>query len=387
MTSSRIYLDYAATTPVDPDVVAAMVPFFSSTWGNSSSIHAEGRASRAALEQSRLAIAEGVGADPSEITFTSGGTEADNHALKGLAFAVRKKTGRSHILVSAIEHHAVLESAEALQGHGFSVELIPVDGAGRIRLDELERLLTAETAVVAVMHANNEIGTIQPIGDIVRCVHEHHALLHMDAVQSLGKIPLDLHALGADTAALSAHKIYGPKGIGALYIRKGVEADALIHGGAQERNRRGGTENVPLIVGFAAAMRKAIALCGQSRAAAEILGKRMRVKLGERWKFVFFNGDGAERLPHIVSISFDGKAVSLDGESMLMNLDLRGIAASSGSACSSGSLKISHVLKAIGRDEATARATLRFSFGRDTTLDEIDAAVAALGSMIDVHEK
>ena len=387
MTSNRIYLDYAATTPVDPDVVAAMVPFFSSAWGNSSSIHAAGRAAKVALEQSRLAIAEGVGADPSEITFTSGGTEADNHALKGLAFAVRKKTGRSHILVSAIEHHAVLESAEALQGHGFSVDLVPVDAAGRIRMDELERLLTAETAVVAVMHANNEIGTIQPIADIVRCVHEHNALLHMDAVQSLGKIPLDLHALGADTAALSAHKIYGPKGIGALYIRKGVEVDALIHGGAQERNRRGGTENVPLIVGFAVAMRKAIALCRQSRAAAEVLGKRMRVKLAERWKFVFFNGDGAERLPHIVSISFDGKAVSLDGESMLMNLDLRGIAASSGSACSSGSLKISHVLKAIGRDEATARATLRFSFGRDTTLDEIDAAVAALGSMIDVHEK
>jgi cysteine desulfurase len=281
----------------------------------------------------------------------------------------------------------VLESAEALQGHGFSVELIPVDGAGRIRMDELERLLTSETAVVAVMHANNEIGTVQPIADIVRCVHEHHALLHMDAVQSLGKIPLDLHALGADTAALSAHKIYGPKGIGALYIRKGVEADALIHGGAQERNRRGGTENVPLIVGFAAAMQKAITLREQTHAAAEVLGKRMRAKLAERWKFVFFNGDGAERLPHIVSISFDGNAVSLDGESMLMNLDLRGIAASSGSACSSGSLKISHVLKAIGRDEATARATLRFSFGRDTTLDEIDAAVAALGSMIDLHKK
>jgi cysteine desulfurase len=387
MTSNRIYLDYAATTPVDPDVVAAMLPFFSSTWGNSSSIHAAGRASKAALEQSRLTIAEGVGADPLEIIFTNGGTEADNHALKGLAFAVRKKTGRFHILVSAIEHHAVLKSAEVLREHGFSVGLIPVDAAGRIRVEELERLLTPETGVVAVMHANNEIGTIQPIAEIVRCVHDHQAFLHMDAVQTLGKIPLDLHALGVDTAALSAHKIYGPKGIGALYIRKGVEVDALIHGGAQERNRRGGTENVPLIVGFAAAVRKSNALREHTHVAAKALGKRLRAKLAERWKFVFFNGDGAELLPHIVSISFDGKAVSFDGESMLMNLDLRGIAASSGSACSSGSLKISHVIKAIGRDEATARATLRFSFGRGTTLEEIDALVAALESMIDVHEK
>ena len=209
----------------------------------------------------------------------------------------------------------------------------------------------------------------------------------MDAVQTLGKIPLDLHALGVDTAALSAHKIYGPKGIGALYVRKGVEVDALIHGGAQERNRRGGTENVPLVAGFAAAVRKSNGLREQTHVAAEALGKQLRTKLAERWKFIFFNGDGAELLPHIVSISFDGKAISLDGESMLMNLDLRGIAASSGSACSSGSLKTSHVIKAIGREEATARATLRFSFGRGTTLDEIDALVAALVSVIDTHEK
>ncbi|MCX6139115.1 MAG: cysteine desulfurase family protein [Ignavibacteriales bacterium] len=387
MISNRLYLDYAATTPVDPDVVAAMLPYFTSAWGNSSSIHAAGRTAKAALEQSRNTIAESIGAEPSEITFTGGGTEANNHAVKGLAFAARRKTGRAHVLVSSIEHPAVLASAESLKEHGFSVGFIPVDSVGRIRLDELEHMLTPETCIVAVMHANNEIGSIQPISEAARITHLNNSLFHMDAVQTLGKMPLCLHDLEIDTAAFSAHKIYGPKGVGALYIKKGVEVDPLFHGGAQERNRRGGTENVPLIVGFAAAVRKAVELRQRVQDRLSGLREYLCTELAKRWNFVFFNGDAANVLPNIVSISFDSNTISLDGETLLMNLDLRGVSASSGSACSSGSVKPSHVLQAIGRDDATARSIIRLFFGRERTQAEIDSLLAVLDAIFADHHR
>jgi cysteine desulfurase len=381
-----VYLDHSATTPLDPDVLAAMMPFLSGVYGNPSSIHGFGRVARQALEDARRSIASNAGAKADEIVFTSGGTEADNTAVLG-AMLAGKKVGKTHLLISAIEHHAVLEPAHALREQGFEVEELPVDQGGLVSPSEVQKGIRPSTALISVMHANNEIGTVQPIRKIADIAHKAGALLHTDAVQSLGKIPFDVAELGLDLASFSAHKMYGPKGIGALYIRKGLSLEPLIRGGSQETNRRGGTESVSLAAGFA----KALELCQErmesDAASQESLREDLRVRILATFSDVVFNGNREKALPHILSLSFDGRNGPIDGDALIMGLDLRGIAVTSGSACTSGTLEPSHVLMALGRDEQTARATVRFSVGRSTTTDDIAYAVEALREVYSVARR
>ena len=371
-----IYLDYAATTPVDPRVIEAMQPFFREHFGNPSSVHAFGQEARAAVDAARGIIARAVRArDPEEIVFTSGATEADNFALVGAAYA-QEARGR-HILISPIEHHAVLEAARFLESRGFELTLLPVDGLGRVDPDAVRRAIRPDTILVAVMHSNNEIGTVEPVAEIGQITREAGVVFHCDAAQSLGIIPLDVQALSVDLLALSAHKRYGPKGVGALYIRKGTPLVRFHHGGSHERNRRAGTHNVPGIVGFGAAVR--IAQEDMPAEAARLCGLRDRFIAGLLdLEDVRLNGHPTERLPGNVNVSFRGT----DSESLLLALDLQGVAASSGSACTSGSLEPSHVLEAIGLDPETAAGTLRFSLGRWTTMAEIDAVLGLLPEIL-----
>ncbi len=378
----RIYLDHSATTPADPAVVEAMLPYFAQMYGNASSIHAFGRESKIALEESREKVAGLVGARPGEIFFTSGGTEADNHALVGVAFAAKRALGKNHLIVSAIEHHAVLHTAEYLRANGFELTIVPVDHVGMVSPDDVRSSIRPTTSIVSIMHANNEIGTIQPVEEIARVAHEHGIVFHSDTVQSVGKIPVNVDQLSVDVLAISAHKLYGPKGIGAIYIRRGVEIDSFIQGGAQERNRRAGTENVPLAVGFAKAAEIS------QRGLLEQIGRLKRLKeqlkstLSERFKCIIFNGHPTDTLPTIVNVSFDSSKIDIDGEALLLNMDLHGIAVTSGSACSSGSMEPSHVLHAIGRDLKTSRASIRFSLGKNTTQSEIEKAVDVLETVV-----
>ncbi len=378
----RIYLDYSATTPVDPAVVDAMLPYFSDSFGNASSIHAFGRETKIPLEESRESIARAIGAKTGEIFFTSGGTEADNHALLGAAYAANRVHGKNHIIVTAIEHHAVLHAAQYLQLNGFDVTVLRVDATGKVDPEELDSAITSRTAVVSVIHANNEIGTIQDIHEIARVVHEKGVLFHSDTVQSVGKIPVDVRTLDVDLLAISAHKFYGPKGIGAVFIRKGIEVDSFIHGGAQERNRRAGTENIPLIVGFAAALEMSQVGLEENCSRFAALKAELKSLISEKFDSVVFNGDAVDALPHIVNISFDSRKIDLDGEALLLNMDLDGVAVTSGSACSSGSMEPSHVLQAIGRDIKTARASIRFSMGKYTTQEELTKAVSILEDVV-----
>lgn len=376
-----VYLDYSATTPLDPLVLAAMQPYFGEQYGNASSVHSFGRTAKTALEESREEIAHFIGARADELVFTSGGTESNNAAIKGVS-AVGLRRGRNEILVSAIEHHAVLQPAEALRNAGFKLEIIPVESSGIIDLDYLRTALSNQTSFVSVMYANNEIGTLQPIAQISEEIKKKRAVFHTDAVQAVGKIPVNVSDLGIDLLSLTAHKIYGPKGIGALYIRKGIEMEPFLKGGGQEGNRRAGTENVPLAVGFA----KAVALCAermdQDRTRAKILQGLLREKLKAKFRGILFNGHPKQSLPNIVSVSFNSAVRELDGDAIIMGMDLEGVAVTSGSACSSGSLEASHVLLAIGRDEKTAKATVRFSLGRRTTEEDILYAVDALKKVI-----
>jgi cysteine desulfurase len=374
----RIYLDYSATTPVDPDVTEAMLPYFTRSFGNASSIHAFGRETKILLEESREKIARAIGAKPGEIFFTSGGTEADNHALFGVALAAKRSHGKNHIIISSVEHHAVLRSAEYLAGNGFEVTLLPVDEFGKVDPDEVRAAIAPRTSLVSVMHANNEIGTIQPVKDIAKVAHDHGIVFHSDTVQSVGKIPINVDALSIDILAISAHKFYGPKGIGAMYIRKGVDVDSYLHGGAQERNRRAGTENIPLVVGFARAIETSRRELEKNAVHMNGLKQELKRLLSERFDTILFNGHPTDALPHIVNISFDSTKTDIDGEALLLNMDLHGVAVTSGSACSSGSMEPSHVLHAIGRDAKTARASIRFSMGKSTTTDEIEKAVGIL---------
>ena len=376
--TQRIYLDYSATTPVDPDVIEAMMPYFARSFGNASSIHAFGRETKILLEESREKIARAIGAVPGEIFFTSGGTEADNHALFGVARAAKRSHGKNHIIVSSVEHHAVLRSAEYLGGNGFEVTLLPVDEFGRVDPDEVRAAIAPRTSLVSVMHANNEIGTIQPVEEIAKIAHDHGIVFHSDTVQSAGKIPINVDSLSIDVLAISAHKFYGPKGIGAIYIRKGVDIDSYLHGGAQERNRRAGTENIPLVVGFARAIETS--QCELEKNAVHISGLKKELKrlLSERFDSILFNGHPTDSLPNIVNVSFDSAKTDIDGEALLLNMDLHGVAVTSGSACSSGSMEPSHVLHAIGRDVKTARASIRFSMGKNTTFDEIEKVAGIL---------
>jgi cysteine desulfurase len=373
----RIYLDHSATTPLDPQVLDAMMPYLSGIHGNPSSIHLFGREARQALETARASVAGAIGAAAEEVVFTSGGTEADNTALWGVVQALRPH-GRDHIVTSQVEHHAVLESAHALAAHGARVDEMPVEASGRLNPGVVRASIRSTTALVSVMHANNEIGTVQPVKEIAEIAHEAGALMHTDAVQSLGKIPFHVDELGVDLASFSAHKIYGPKGIGALYIRKGVRLEPLLRGGSQEVNRRGGTEAVALAVGFA----KALEICRnrmEADGARQIeLREELRARIAQAFPHALFNGVGTPLLPNILSVSFDSREDQVDGDALVMGLDLRGVAVTSGSACSSGTLEASHVLLALGRDRQTARATVRFSLGRSTTAEDIVFAVQAL---------
>jgi cysteine desulfurase len=371
----RIYLDHTATTPLDPRVYEAMQPYFSETFGNASSVHWYGQRAKAALERARETIARAIDAQPGEVFFTSGGTESNNHALKGVVSASK---GKRHIVTSAAEHHAVLEPCEALEKEGAEVTRLPVDSFGRVHAEQVAAAITASTALVSVIQANNEVGTVNPIAEISAVAHARGVPVHTDAVQSLGKIPVNVDQLGVDLMSFSAHKLYGPKGIGALYIRRGTEIDSLMHGGGQERGRRPGTENVPLAVGFATALELAVSEMATEMPRLESLRNTLESRIRHECPAAIINGHQTERLPHILNISFDSTRMMLEGEMLLMNMDLKGIAVTSGSACTSGSMQPSHVLLAMGRDPRTAKATLRFAFGRSNTDDDVDHVVAAL---------
>ncbi|HID12042.1 MAG TPA: cysteine desulfurase NifS [Candidatus Latescibacteria bacterium] len=372
----RIYLDYAATTPVHPEVVRTMLPYLTERYGNPSSIHAFGQEAKTAVEEARGQVADLIGAKPEEIVFTSGGTEADNFALKGVAYALRKRG--DHIITSSVEHHAVFEACKFLEKEGFKVTYLPVDRYGMVDPEDVHRVITDKTILVSVMHANNEVGTIQPIAEISKIAHERGAYFHTDAVQTAGHIPVDVEELGADLLSMSAHKLYGPKGVGALYIRKGTRIASFVHGGEQERGRRAGTENVSGIVGFGKAAEIAKRECETETRRLSELRDRLIEGLLERIDHINLNGHPTSRLPNNVHVSIE----FVEGESMLLNLDLEGIAASTGSACSSGSLEPSHVLLAMGLSHELAHGSLRFTMGRWTTEEDIDRVLEVLPEVV-----
>jgi len=374
------YFDHAATTPIHPDVVAAMIDTMQQGPTNASSMHHYGRAAKAHLNRSRDAISAHLGCKPNELIFTSGGTESDNLAIVGAARAQAAK-GRKGLITSSIEHHAVLHAMQWLAEHeGFKLHIIEVDDTGTILLDQLKDKLDESIGLVSVMHANNEVGTIQPIVEIGRLAHEAGALLHVDAVQSLGHLPIQLHELPVDLMSFSSHKINGPQGIGALYVAHGTPLDAIVQGGSQERKRRAGTENVAGIVGFA----KALDICVNERKnwqpfVAQLRNKWVELLQQELDQHPFIiNGHATNTLPNIVNISFIG----VDTESMLMNLDMAGIAAASGSACTSGSLERSHVLKAMSLSEERLNSAIRFSFGMGNTIEQLQEAAPIVASIV-----
>lgn len=372
--SRRVYLDHGATTPVDPRVVEAMRPFLTEKFGNASSIHQFGQEAREGVDRAREIVAGAVGATPQEIVFTSGATEADNFAVLGAAGA-NEARGR-HVITSSVEHHAVLEPCRFLESRGCTVTYVPVDRHGRVNPDDVGRALRDDTILISVMHANNEIGTLEPVAEIGRIAHERGILMHTDATQSVGILPVRVGDLHVDLLSMSAHKRYGPKGVGALYVRKGARVARIQHGGSHERNRRAGTENVPAIVGFGEAVRIALDMDGE---AVRLRRLRDRMIAGlVRLDGAHLNGHPTERLPGNVNVSFEGA----DSESILMALDFRGIAASSGSACTSGSLEPSHVLSAIGLIPEIAAGTVRFTLGRWTTEAEVDYVLGVVPQIL-----
>jgi len=374
---NRIYLDYSATTPLDPRVLEAMVSAFGADFGNASSVHSFGREARANLERSRESVARSIGAKSDEVFFTSGGTEADNHAIKGLAAAAVRK-GKNQVITSAVEHHAVLHSVESLRKAGLEVTLLPVDSHGMVHPEELRRAITTKTGFISLMYANNEIGTLNDIREIGTIAREAGIPFHSDTVQAVGKIKVDVNELNLDVLAISAHKFYGPKGIGAIFIRKGTQIDSFMEGGGQESNRRAGTENIPSAAGFAKALELSQEEMEKNLSHVGALKKSLQARLEHEFKGLLVNGHPTLSLPHILNVSFDPMVVSVDGDALIMGLDLRGVAVTSGSACTSGSLQPSHVLMAIGRTQQTARSTIRFSIGIRTTQEELDYAVSAL---------
>ncbi|HEX3045303.1 MAG TPA: cysteine desulfurase NifS [Bacillota bacterium] len=373
----RIYLDHAATTPLDPKVLEAMMPYLTEQYGNPSSIHYFGRETRKAIEDSRSLVAREIGAgDPGEIIFTGSGSESDNLALKGVALAYRERG--NHIITSAIEHHAVYDTCKQLEKEGFKVTYLPVDSNGLVDPATLLEQLTPATILVSIMHANNEVGTIQPIAALSRVLQERKIFFHTDAVQTVGTIPVNVKELGVDLLSMAAHKFYGPKGVGALYIRKGIKLQSQIQGGAQERNRRAGTENTAGIFGLA----KALQLANQNLAVnqpriTELRDYLMRRMLAE-FDAIRLNGHPTLRLPGNTNFSFE----YIEGESLLLNLDLKGIAASSGSACTSGSLEPSHVLLAMGICHEIAHGSLRLTIGKSNTKEEIDYLLEVLPEIV-----
>ena len=372
----RIYLDHNATTPIHPDVLAAMLPYLRQAFGNPSSIHRFGREARQAVDEAREKVARLIGAKPSEIIFTSGGTEANNLAIRGAALVREGKGG--HIITSAIEHHAVLVPCQYLERKGFEVSFLPVDHNGLLDPDDVRRAITDKTVLISIMHANHEVGTIEPLEEICKLTMERDIPFHTDAVQSVGKVPIDVGALGVNLLSLSAHKLYGPKGVGALYIRKGTKILPQVYGGYQELNFRAGTENVAGIVGLGKAAE--IALHN-----IDVEGKRLcRLRDGlwerikERAGSVRLNGHPTRRLPNTLNVAFD----LVEGESLVINLDLRGIAVSTGSACTSGSLEPSHVLLAMGLSPTIARGSVRFSLGMENIQEEIEYTANTLEKVV-----
>jgi len=370
----RIYLDHNATTPVDPRVFAAMQPYLTGTFGNPSSLHWFGQQARAALDEARGQVAALIGAAPNEIVFTGSGTEADNMALWGVAAMAREP--RRKIVHSVLEHHAVLRTAKALAEEGFEVETVRAGRDGRIDLADLEAKVDQRTALVAVMLANNETGAIQPVAEVVQLAHAKGALVHCDGVQAAGKIRVDVPALGVDLLALSAHKIFGPKGVGALFVSRGTRLVALVRGGSQERNRRAGTENVAGIVGLG----KAAELAQQDLST----GAARLTELRDRLEMLLLaipgtqrNGDGP-RVPNTSNLSFEG----VEAESLLMALDLMGVAVSTGAACAAGAVEPSHVLRGMGLPMERVQGSLRFSLGRTTTADEVERAAALVAEAV-----
>ena len=372
----HIYLDYNSTTPVDRAVLDAMLPFFAEKFGNASSIHSSGQRGRSAVDAARDSVADLIGAKPAEIVFTSGGTEADNLALFGSVAA--SSHSRKHIITTAIEHHAVLNAAQALEKQGIDVTYVSVGSAGIVDPQDIRHALRPDTILISVMHANNELGTIQPIEEIGRIAAEAQVYFHCDAVQSAGKLPLDVNRLGVHFLSISAHKIYGPKGVGALYVRAGTPLEPQFHGGHHERDRRPGTENVPGIAAFGAACEFAgRTLAAESERLAS-LRDRLETGVRQRIPGTGINGASALRTPNTSNIYFD----SVDGEAMVIALDLRGFAVSTGSACSSGAITPSHVLTALGLSADRARSSLRFSLGRSNDAGQVDALVDALAAAV-----
>jgi cysteine desulfurase len=379
----RIYLDHNATTPVHPDVLEAMLPYLGSEFGNPSSAHYFGQRARQAIEGAREAVAALIGARPAEIVFTSGGTEADNAAILGVvghALRTRKQSGPSplHVITTAIEHDAVLNACGALEARGVSVTYVPAGRDGIVSPDAIRSAIRPETALISVMHANNEIGTLQPIEEIGQIAAEADIPFHTDAVQSAGKIPIDVNRFGVALLSLSAHKFYGPKGVGALFVRRGVEIDSLLYGGGNERGRRAGTENVAAIAGLGKACE--LARSDMAEASAHLCELRNRLEEGllARIPGARVNGHPARRTPNTLSLMLPG----VDSESLVIALDLAGLACSAGAACSSGAVDPSHVLTAIGLIPVEARASLRFSVGRANTREEVDKALELIPAAV-----
>jgi cysteine desulfurase len=379
MRERLIYLDHAATTPLDPEVLAAMMPYLTEQFGNPSSIHRSGRAALDALDGARDSVARVLGAAPKEIIFTGGGSEADNLAVKGVALAQRRAGKGAHVITSSVEHHAVLHAVEWLEAFGFETTILPVDGNGLVQADDLRAALRPDTVLVSVMYANNEIGTVQPLTELGAICRAHGVPLHTDAVQAPGSLSLDVHALQADLMTIAAHKFYGPKGVGALYVRRGTPLMPLLSGGGQERRLRAGTENVAGVVGLAAALQTAEERRPWYVEHCAILRDKLVAGVLERVPGTTLNGHPTQRLPNNASIVFE----DVEGESVLLLLDQHGIAASSGSACTSGSLEASHVLLALGLPHEQALGAVRFSVGRATTEADVDALLDVLPGVIE----
>ncbi len=373
----RIYLDHNATTPVDPVAAEAMMRALKDLFGNPSSVHYYGQQAKAALDDARSAVAALIGGEPSEIVFTSGGTEADNFAIRGVAEAL-EATGRRHLITSGIEHEAVLNTFKALAKRGWTTTLLPLDARGLVFPEALRDAMTDDTALVSIMHANNEIGTIQPIAELAAIAHERGALLHTDAVQTAGKVPVSVRSLGVDLLSISGHKFGGPKGIGALWVKRGVRLSLFLSGGKQERNRRAGTENVPGAIGMGVAAQRAMMKMETDAGRLSVLRDRLENGILSSVPNTDVNGARDARVPNTTNISFE----RIEAESLLIALDLEGVAVSTGSACSSGTLEPSHVLKAMGLSSHRAQNSIRFSLGASNTEEQIDHVIKILPRIV-----
>lgn len=378
----RVYLDHAATTPLAPEVLEEMKPYLTEHYGNASSVHQLGRQARVTLEEARERVAACLGAEPSEIVFTSGGTEADNLAIKGVLGAAAEKDEPAGVVTSAAEHEAVLTPTERLKKNGHPVEILTPGAHGAVTPEQVEQAIDERTALVSVMHANNEIGVRTDVGAVANVCHENDVLLHCDAVQSAGLFDIDVDDLGVDLLSLSGHKFYGPKGVGVLFVRGGVDLGPLVEGGSQERERRGGTENVPAVVGLAEALERAGEAAEERRERLARLQRRLVDGLDDAVPGDFVLNtplDDAPVAPHVVNVAFPPNGEDpIDGEMLILNLDMEGVLVSAGSACTSGALEPSHVLTALGLERETASAAVRFSLGADTTEDDVDYALDKL---------